>query len=294
MKAFDVKDADGSHVGLLYVDYHPRDGKRGGAWMNAFRQQNAIDGEVRPVIVNVGNFPAPSGDKPALLGWDEVQTLFHEFGHALHGLMSKVKYEKLSGTNVKWDYVEFPSQLLENWASAPQVIKKYAKHFETQAPIPDELISKIDKASKFNQGFAMTELVGAALLDMYWHTKTLAQLKEVKDVLEFEKQAIQDIGFIDEIAPRYHSTYFQHIFSGEAYSAGYYVYLWAQVLEADAFRAFEESGNIFDADLAAKLRKYIFAAGGSDDEMKLYESFRGKPADAGPLLEKIGISADPK
>ena len=293
VKAFDVKNEDGSHVGLLYVDYHPRNGKRGGAWMNAFREQSSLDGEVRPVIVNVGNFPAPAGDKPALLGWNEVQTLFHEFGHALHGLMSNVKYKRLAGTNVKWDYVEFPSQLLENWASAPSVIKAYAKHYETSAPIPDDLIAKIEKASKFNQGFGMTELTGAALLDMYWHTKSLAEIEKITDVGAFEAEAIKAIGFIDEIAPRYHYSYFQHIFASDAYSAGYYVYLWAQVLEADAFRAFENKGDIFDKDLAKKLRKYIFAAGGSDDEMKLYEAFRGQAADVGPLLEKIGISQSP-
>ncbi|MEE2901060.1 MAG: M3 family metallopeptidase [Myxococcota bacterium] len=291
VKAFDVMNADGSHVGLLYVDYHPRDGKRGGAWMNAFREQNSLDGEVRPIIVNVGNFPAPSDDKPALLGWDEVNTLFHEFGHALHGLLSQVRYERLAGTNVKWDYVEFPSQLLENWAAEPAVIKEYARHYETNAPISDELIEKIEKASKFNQGFKMTELVGAALLDFHWHQLSLEEANQVSDVKAFEKAAIKKIGFIEEIAPRYHSTYFQHIFSGDSYSAGYYVYLWAQVLEADAYRAFQDAGNIFHPDLAKKLRKFVFSAGGSDDEMKLYESFRGQPVSPLPLLEKIGLGA---
>ena len=257
--------------------------------MNAFREQNSLDGEVRPIIVNVGNFPAPSDDKPALLGWDEVNTLFHEFGHALHGLLSQVRYERLAGTNVKWDYVEFPSQLLENWAAEPAVIKEYARHYETNEPISDELIAKIEKASKFNQGFKMTELVGAALLDFHWHQLSLEEVNQVTDVIAFEKAAVQKIGFIDEIAPRYHSTYFQHIFSGDSYSAGYYVYLWAQVLEADAYRAFEDSGNIFDPDLAQKLRKFIFSAGGSDDEMKLYESFRGQAVSPLPLLEKIGL-----
>jgi peptidyl-dipeptidase Dcp len=291
VKAFDVKDGDGSHIGLLYVDYHPRKGKRGGAWMNAFREQSEMDGNIRPVIVNVGNFPAPAGDKPALLGWDEVQTLFHEFGHALHGLLSKVKYKGLSGTNVKWDYVEFPSQLLENWASAPQVIKAYAKHYETGVSIPDELVAKIEKASKFNQGFGMTELVGAALLDMAWHSKKVAEIDLIKNVEAFEQEAIKSIGFIDEIAPRYHSSYFQHIFASDAYSAGYYVYLWAQVLEADAFSAFENSGDIFNPELAKRLRRYVFSAGASEDEMKLYESFRGQAASVAPLLKRLGIKS---
>ena len=289
VKAFDVKYADGQHVGLLYVDYHPRAGKRGGAWMSEFRGQSKIDGPVRPVIVNVGNFPAPAGDKPALLGWDEVQTLFHEFGHALHGLLSNVTYEGQSGTNVKRDYVEFPSQLLENWASRPEVIKKYARHYQSGEAIPDVLIDKLTKAATFNQGFATTELAAASLLDLEWHMLDLEGASKVDDVAAFDAAAMKKIGLIPEIAPRYHSPYFQHIFAGDGYSAGYYVYLWAQVLEADAFAAFIATGDVFDKGLAKGLLDHIFSSGGSDEEMALYGKFRGQKPTVEPLLEKLGL-----
>lgn len=289
VKAFDVQEQDGTHVGLLYVDYHPRPSKRGGAWMSVFRAQSALDGSQRPLVINVGNFPAPAGDKPALLGWDEVETLFHEFGHALHGLLSNVTYPSVAGTRVKRDYVEFPSQLLENWASHPEVIKGYAKHYQTGEPIPDELIAKIEKAKQFNQGFEMTELVAASLLDLEWHTLTQEQTKAISSVSELDRTAMEKLGLIPEINPRYHSPYFQHIFAGDGYSAGYYVYLWAQVLEADAFQAFKEAGNIFDPELAARLRRYVFAAGGSDDEMSLYRQFRGQEPSVDALLRKRGL-----
>ena len=292
VKVFDVKYADGSHVGLLYVDYHPRGGKRGGAWMSEFRGQSKSAGDVRPVIVNVGNFPAPAGDKPALLGWDEVETLFHEFGHALHGLLSNVHYEGQSGTNVKRDYVEFPSQLLENWASEPTVIKKYARHYETGEAIPDALIKKLNDAGTFNQGFELTELVAAALLDLSWHTLDMEGVKKIDDVEAFDRESMAKIGLIPEIAPRYHSPYFQHIFSGDGYSAGYYVYLWAQVLEADAYDAFTKSGDVFNPDMAKKLLDHVFASGGSKDEMELYEAFRGAKPSVEPLLRKRGLLTD--
>lgn len=292
VKVFDVKAKDGSHVGLLYVDYHPRPSKRGGAWMNVFRAQSNLDSSVRPLVVNVGNFPAPAGDKPALLGWDEVETLFHEFGHALHGLMSSVRYESLAGTRVRRDYVEFPSQLLENWALERSTLEKYARHYETNEPIPAALVDKLLKSNNFNQGFAMTELVGAALLDLEWHTLNREKTNAITDVKAFDDAAKKRIGFIPEIHPRYHSTYFQHIFAGDGYSAGYYVYLWAQVLEADAYKAFQEKKDPFDADLAGKLKKFVFEAGGSDDEMKLYESFRGRAPDVSALLEKRELTAN--
>lgn len=289
VKAFEVNNKDGSHVGLLYVDYFPRESKRSGAWMSSFRGQRNLDGKVRPVIVNVGNFPAPGGDEPALLGWSEVNTLFHEFGHALHGLLSDVTYPRFAGTSVKRDYVEFPSQLLENWASEPEVLKSYAKHHKTGEAIPDELIEKIRRSATFNQGFETGEYVAAALLDLEWHTKTLDEVKQIKDVNAFDRQAMEKIGIISEIAPRYYSPYFQHIFAGDAYSAGYYVYGWAQVLEADAFAAFEERGDVFDQELSEKLRKHIFSAGSSREEMELYTDFRGKPPSVEPLLEKRGF-----
>lgn len=289
VKAFDVKNSDGSHVGLLYVDYFPRESKRSGAWMTVFRAQRNLDAPTRPVVVNVGNFPAPSGDKPALLGWSEVVTLFHEFGHALHGLLSDVTYPRFAGTSVKRDYVEFPSQLLENWAQAPEVIKNYAKHYETGEPIPDALVEKIRKSSQFNQGFEMGEYVAAALLDLEWHTRNLEETKKIKDVNAFDQAAMKKIGMIPEVAPRYYSPYFQHIFASDGYSAGYYVYGWAQVLEADAFHAFEEKGDVFDPELSAKLREHIFSSGSSREEMQLYTNFRGQPPSVEPLLEKRGL-----
>ncbi len=292
VKAFDVKNNDGTHVGLLYVDYFPRQSKRSGAWMTSFRGQRKLGGETRPVIQNVGNFPAPAGDKPALLGWSEVVTLFHEFGHALHGLLSDVTYPRLAGTSVKIDYVEFPSQLLENWASEPSVIKSYAKHYETSQPIPDALVAKINESSKFNQGFETGEYVAAALLDLEWHTKNLEETKAITDVNAFDAATMEKIGMIPEIAPRYYSPYFQHIFSNDFYSAGYYVYGWAQVLEADAFAAFEEKGDVFDPELSKKLRDFIFSAGSSRDEMELYTSFRGRKPSVEPLLEKRGFVSD--
>ena len=277
-------------MGLYYVDYFARDGKRSGAWMSNFRNQSNRDGRVRPIVVNVGNFPAPVGDEPALLAWDEVETLFHEFGHGLHGLLSDVTYESQSGTNVKRDYVEMPSQILENWAGEPQVIKRYGRHYQSGEPIPDALVEKLHKAATFNQGFMMTELVAAALLDMKWHSLSREEIGKVKDVAAFDRAAMAEIGLIDEIAPRYHSPYFQHIFSGDEYAAGYYVYLWAQVLEADAYTAFTEAKDPFDPKVAEKLRRYIFTVGGSDDEMTLYRAFRGREPSALPLLKKLGLT----
>lgn len=291
VKAFDVSDERGEHVGLLYVDYFPRPSKSGGAWMNNFRNQRKLGANVRPIVVNVGNFPAPTGSEPALLGWDEVTTLFHEFGHALHGLLSDVTYPGVSGTSTKRDYVEFPSQLLENWADSPSVIKTYARHYETGEPIPDELIAKLRNAGTFNQGFGTGEYVAAALLDLEWHTKSLEELEAVTDVQAFDQATMKKIGMPELIAPRYHSTYFQHIFSGDSYSAGYYVYGWAEVLEADAFAAFESKDDVFDPDLASKLKTFIFKAGASGEEMKLYTSFRGRKPTVAPLLKKRGFTA---
>ncbi len=203
--------------------------------------------------------------------------------------MSQVKYQRLAGTRVRRDYVEFPSQLLENWAIEKQVLQSFAKHYQTKEPIPEALIDKLQKANQFNQGFAMTELVGAALLDLEWHTLGREATDAIEDVLAFDEAAKKRIGFIPEIEPRYHATYFQHIFAGDGYSAGYYVYLWAQVLEADAFLAFQEKGDVFDPELAQKLSRFIFSAGGADDEMKLYTSFRGRAPKVDALLKKRGL-----
>lgn len=285
VKVFEVKEADGSHVAILFVDYFPRASKRGGAWMSEYRQQFKLDGRmITPVICNVGNFSKPTADKPSLLSFEEVSTLFHEFGHALHGLLSNCTYQRLSGTNVARDFVELPSQIMENWASEPAVLKMYAKHFETGEAIPDELIEKIKNSSKFNQGFATVEYLAAAFLDMDWHT--LTDTVEV-DPIAFETQSLNRIGLIPEIVVRYRSPYFRHIFAG-GYSAGYYSYIWAEVLDADAFQAFKET-NIFDQERAQAFRENILARGGTEDPMVLYRRFRGAEPTIDALLEKRGL-----
>jgi peptidyl-dipeptidase Dcp len=285
VEAFEVKEGSGNHIGVLYTDFFPRASKGGGAWMEAFRKQSSLEGKaVSPIIYNVGNFSRPSGDKPALLSYDEVQTLFHEFGHALHGLLSKGTYPSLTGTSVARDFVELPSQIMENWASEPQVLKMYAKHYETGEPIPDELIEKVEKSAKFNQGFVVTEFLSAAFLDMDWHTLTEPAKM---DVNEFETTALNKIGLIPEIVVRYRSTYFKHIFSGE-YSSGYYSYSWAEVLDADAFQAFKET-DIFDQKTAQSFRENVLAAGNSEDPMVLYKRFRGKEPSAEALLTRKGL-----
>ena len=284
---FEVKEADGSQVCILYVDYFPRASKRGGAWMGEFRQQSKRDGKnIRPIIYNVGNFTKPTSDKPSLLSFDEVNTLFHEFGHALHGMLSDCTYETLAGTEVSRDFVELPSQLMENWASDPKVLKMYARHYQTGEPMPDELIEKINKSRHFNQGFATTEYLAASFLDMDWHT--LDQGREVSDVLAFEDECLNKLGLMPEIISRYRSPYFRHIFAG-GYSSGYYSYVWAEVLDADAFQAFKEAGDIFDAKTAKSFRENILERGGTEDAMVLYTRFRGQDPSIEPLLERRGL-----
>jgi peptidyl-dipeptidase Dcp len=285
VEAYEVTDADGSHVAVFYTDYFPRAGKNAGAWMSSFRGQSVQDGKnIRPIIFNVGNFTRATSDTPALLTLDEVETLFHEFGHALHGMLSDVTYSGLSGTSVARDFVELPSQIMEHWAFHPEVLKMYAKHYETGQIIPDELIEKIDAASKFNMGFITTEFVAAALLDMEYHTQ-----KEQKefDVREFEKNTMEKIGLIDQIIPRYRSTYFSHVFSG-GYSAGYYSYLWAEVLDSDAFQPFVENG-IFDQASATSFRENVLSKGNSDHPMTLYKKFRGAEPNPVYLLKNRGF-----
>lgn len=284
-EVFEVKEADGTHIGLLFTDYFPRASKRGGAWMNVFREQSALDGKfVTPIICNVGNFSKPVGDKPALLSFDEVNTLFHEFGHALHGLLSHRTYPKLTSTNVPRDFVELPSQIMENWTVEPEALKMFARHYQTGEAMPDELIEKIRKSALFNQGFATVEYLAASFLDMDWHTQTAA--KE-QDALQFEKAALEKINLMPEIVSRYRSTYFQHIFSG-GYSSGYYSYVWAEVLDADAFQAFKET-SLFDRKTAQAFRDNILSAGGSEDAMTLYKRFRGHEPGIEPLLERRGL-----
>ena len=285
VKTFEVKDADGGHIGILYTDYFPRASKRGGAWMSDYRGQKIIDGKmVTPIVCNVFNFTKPTGNTPSLLTLEEAKTLFHEFGHGLHGLLSNCNYETLSGTNVARDFVELPSQIMENWATDPEVLKLYARHYETNQPIPDELIQKIKNASKFNRGFETVELLAASFLDMDWHTITdTANL----DPIAFENKSLSKIGLIPEIVVRYRSPYFRHIFAG-GYSAGYYSYIWAEVLDADAFQAFKET-SIFDQATAKAFRENILAAGNTDDPMVLYKKFRGREPGIDALLERRGL-----
>lgn len=282
---YEVKDADGSLLGILYMDFFPRASKRGGAWMTSFRDQKMENGKrIPPVISIVCNFTPPAGDTPSLLTYDEVTTFFHEFGHALHGLLSDVKYISLAGTNVPTDFVELPSQIMENWAAEPSVLKLFAKHYKTGEIIPDALIKKIKNAGTYGQGFATTEYLAASLLDMDYHTIS-EPLKTGVDA--FEKASMQSKGLIEEIIPRYRSTYFNHIFSG-GYSAGYYSYIWSEVLDSDAFEAFKEKG-LFDQKTATSFRKNILEKGGTGDPMEMYKKFRGKEPDIKPLLKKRGL-----
>ena len=286
VKVFEVKEANGSHIGVLYTDYFPRASKRGGAWMSAYRKQSKMGGkEITPVITNVCNFSKPTGDKPALISFEEVRTLFHEFGHALHGLLSNCTYNRLSGTDVSRDFVELPSQIMENWAGEPEVLKSYAKHYETGEFIPQELIDKVKKSSFFNQGFKTVEYLAASFLDMDWHT--LTEPKEL-DPIEFETNSLNKIELIPEIIVRYKSTYFRHIFSG-GYSSGYYSYIWAEVLDADAFKAFKET-SLFDQNTAQAFRTNILSAGGTEDPMTLYKRFRGAEPKIDALLKRKGLN----
>ena len=285
VKVFEVKEEDGSHIGILYTDYFPRATKRGGAWMNAFRKQSRKGGEkISPVIVNCGNFSKPTGDTPSLISMEEALTLFHEFGHALHGLLSDRTYPSLTGTDVPQDFVELPSQIMENWGGHPDVMKMYARHYQTGEPIPDELLEKVRKAKLFNRGFAETEYLAACYLDMDWHT---LKTTEEQDCLAFEKASLERIGLIPEIIVRYRTPYFRHIFAG-GYSAGYYSYVWAEVLDADAFEAFKEKG-LFDRETADKFRKYVLSAGGTEDPMVLYTRFRGAEPKVDAVLKRKGF-----
>ena len=284
VEGFRVADTDGTLIGILLTDYFPRETKRGGAWMNNFVNQEVLDGtDFRPVIVNVGNFSKPVDGKPSLMTLDEVETMFHEFGHALHGLLSQCTYKSVAGTSVARDFVELPSQIMENWAFQPEVLAMYARHYETGEVIPAEYIEKINAAGNFNQGFMTTELAAAAILDLKWHMVN----EPVADPLAFEAEACKQMGLIDEIIPRYRSSYFAHIFSG-GYSAGYYSYLWAEVLDKDAFELFMQKG-IFDQETSMSFRRNILEKGGSDEPMDLYRAFRGADPDTGALVRGRGL-----
>lgn len=284
-QVFEVKEADGTHVGIIYMDFFARESKRGGAWMNALRSQSKLDGDFKPIVTNNFNFPPPTESSPSLLSFSEAETLFHEFGHALHGLLSDVTYISLSGTNVPRDFVEFPSQVMENWMGEPEVLKLYAKHYQTGEIIPDELIEKITASGKFNQGFATAEYMAAAYLDMGYHTLKTTDLQNAK---EFEIAQMGKIGLIEEIIPRYRSTYFNHVFGGDpSYSSGYYSYLWSAVLDADAFQAFMET-SVFDQETAKRYR-HMLSQGGTRPGMDLYVEFRGREPKIDPLLRKRGF-----
>jgi peptidyl-dipeptidase Dcp len=286
VEVYEVRDKDGSHLGLLYADFFPRASKRSGAWMTSYRSQSRENGKrVAPVISIVCNFTKPVGDNPALLTFDEASTLFHEFGHALHGLFSNVKYKSLAGTSVPRDFVELPSQIMENWAGDPEVLKTYAKHYQTKEAIPDALIEKMQKAGTFDQGFATVEYIAASLLDMNYHSATSPITAKAND---FEKAAMNKIGLIDAIIPRYRSTYFQHIFSG-GYSAGYYSYIWSEVLDSDAFAAFKEKG-LYDQNTAASFRSNILERGGTGNPAEMYRKFRGVDPDPIHLMKKRGLN----
>jgi len=284
-QVFEVLDEDGSHRAILYMDFFPRASKRSGAWMSSFRKQSNKNGKnITPIITIVCNFSKPSGDKPALLTYEEVTTLFHEFGHGLHGMLSECTYPRISGTSVARDFVELPSQFMENFCPEPEVLNMYAKHYKTGEIIPTELVEKINKSSHFNQGFTAVEYLSAAYLDMNWHT--ISDTLDY-DVNKFETDALNQIGLINEIVVRYRSTYFSHVFKG-GYSSGYYSYVWAELLDADAFDAFKKHG-IFNKRTALAFRNNILAKGGSDDPMKLYKQFRGAEPSIDPLLKRKGF-----
>lgn len=283
VKVYEVFDKDGSHLSTFMTDYYARAGKRQGAWMFVFQEANGTTG-VRPIVYNVGNFTKPTADSPSLLTLDEVETMFHEFGHGLHGMLTKTQYKGNAGTNVDRDFVEFPSQIHEHWMLEPDMLKVYARHYKTGEVIPQELVKKLIDSSKFNQGFINTELVGAALLDLQWHK--LTNLEGV-NAAEFEKSVADKLGMPEQIPFRYRSTYFNHIFSSDGYAAGYYTYIWAQVLDCDGFEVFMKNG-IFDADTAAKL-KVALQSGNDEDPMVLYENFAGHRPNADALLRDKGL-----
>ena len=283
--AFECKDKDGSSLGVLYMDFYTRPGKGGGAWCGGYRDQSYKDGKkVLPVVTTVFNFSKPAAGQPALLSADEAETVFHEFGHALHGLFADVHYTGVAG--VPRDFVELPSQIMEHWVFEPEVLKVYAKHYQTGEVIPQELVDKIVKSSKYGQGFATVEYLAASLLDMDYHT--LKEQLPGMDIEAFEAEAMNKRGLIRQIPPRYRTTYFGHTMEG-GYTAGYYSYIWAEVLDADAFEAYKETGDIFNPEVASKFRKYVLTPGGIDDAMDMYKNFRGKEPGIEPLLKNRGL-----
>lgn len=286
VKTYEVHDAANKLIGIFLHDNFARATKRGGAWMNVYRSQSRIDGEIIPIVVNNNNFAKGT---PTLLSFDDARTLFHEFGHGLHGLLSNVQYERLAGTHVLRDFVELPSQLFEHWLSEPEVLKRFARHYQTHEPIPDQLIAKLKQARTFNQGFENVEFVASALLDMALHSRN--NMDEL-DLKQFEIEQLARLGMPKEIVMRHRFPHFQHLFSGSSYASGYYVYLWAAVLDADGFEAFTEAGNPFDPTVAKRLHQYIYSSGNSLPPMDAYRAFRGKEPTVTAMLRKKGLLED--
>ena len=286
---WEVRNVQGQHVGLFYGDYFARSSKRSGAWMTSLRDQQKLDGAIAPLILNVMNFAKGADGEPSLLSADDARTLFHEFGHGLHGLLSNVTYPSLSGTSVFTDFVELPSQLYEHWQERPEILRQFARHFKTNEALPDHLLQKFLAARKFNQGFATVEFLASALLDLEFHSHPA---KDCADVGAFERKVLDGIGMPGEIAPRHRPTQFGHVFSGDGYASGYYSYMWSEVMDADAFGAFEEAGDIFDAKAARKLYDNIYSTGGARDPSEAYRAFRGREPDPQALLRRRGLIED--
>jgi peptidyl-dipeptidase Dcp len=293
VQPFEVKDAQGNHLGILMADYYARDSKRGGAWMSTYRDTSNIDGNsIRPIVTNNLNLITPAEGKPTLMSFDEVETLFHEFGHALHGLMTTARYQRFAGTSGSpRDYTEFPAQFMEHYASEPEVLAVYAKNFETGEVIPQEMVDKIRLASTHNQGFKTTEYIAASLLDLKWHGMTPNDAASVESARDFEDKTLEAYGKTDIIESRYRSPYFAHIFAG-GYSAGYYAYLWSEILDADGFTAFKETGDIYNPELAQRLQENVYQAGGREDADVLYRKFRGQDPGIEPLLRIRGLVSE--
>ncbi|WP_407148588.1 M3 family metallopeptidase [Bradyrhizobium sp. ORS 86] len=286
VRIWEVKDRNGNHKALFYGDYFARPSKRSGAWMTSLRDQQKLDGDVAPLVINVCNFAKGADGAPSLLSPDDARTLFHEFGHALHGMLSDVTYPSLSGTSVFTDFVELPSQLYEHWQERPEVLQRFARHYQTGEPLPDDLLQRFLAARRFNQGFATVEFVSSALVDLEFHTQPAAASRDVR---AFEKQELEKIGMPAEISLRHRPTQFGHIFSGDHYASGYYSYMWSEVMDADAFGAFEEAGDIFDPATAKRLHDDIYSSGGSRDPEEAYVAFRGREPEPDALLRRRGL-----
>jgi peptidyl-dipeptidase Dcp len=293
VRTWEVLNSDGRHVGLFLGDYFARPSKRSGAWMSGFRGQEKLAGDIRPIVVNVMNFSKAADSAPALLSMEDARTLFHEFGHALHGLLSDVTYPMIAGTNVARDFVELPSQLYEHWLERPEILSRFAVHYRTGEPIPQDVLRRLIAARTFNQGCATVEYVASALVDLDIHLQQqAADETERFDVNAFEQAALARIGMPAEIVMRHRPAHFQHVFVGNGYAAAYYSYMWSEVLDADAFAAFEETGDIFDAGIAKKLHDHVYAAGGARDPAELYTAFRGRLPTPEGLLKRRGLSED--